>query len=1026
MPRAKSFVDSVLSAFRQIRSEITIDTVEHDFSPRLGRYFCEEVLGYASNEIRFERNRTDVTMLDENKFRVVLIETKRPREDLNAEKWRDQAGKYADFSTRFVGLANGLRLLLWEVKDGQRQLKIDLNIEELLEQKKFSEEKLDTKTVEQILFLQNITKAEVWNESKYSKFNEYYATIDITEEDGFEKLIDRLNYVSNDLLRQYTYDAFDEYYAGYHEYQNRVKEIELLEKENGRNRKTEAKLAEAKLRTRDEFKKYASFEGYFAWRSLSGRSEKPDEENKTVFCKESIYVLLNRLLFIRICEDTGLLKKRISNGGIEQLRELLHEEILDNSDQLFKQILYHGYNSANQLYPHFFEKGNPLDWYESGDGELNRALNKTLWTLNQFNFTKVDKDILGKIYEKYLPKEERKKLGEFYTPDEVIDYILDAVGYEPSKAIEDRDLIDPACGSGGFLVRATRRLIGRYAVKFGKATPKESLDIRKWPEVLSRLTPKECEATIEGISKHVHGFDINPFAVHITEMNLLFQVIDLYQKARQGNSRFGLSRFQIYQTDSLELPSNQTDLMSFQSPTGKSLAKDKAETDALKKKKYDYVVGNPPYVRIQQIPEHVRASLAQNFKTAKGLFDLYTLFIELGMNLTQSQGKLGYIVSNKFLKADYGKTLRKFLSDYQILEIIDFGDYKVFDGLTNYPLILTVLNSEFTEDVRWITVLGDAPDLLNQLQLADRSSNLANFSISTVSHTKFSEKSWSGDSPSEKLLEKMRQNSTPLGELAKPHRSLYTGLNKAFIVAETTAKQERIEPKLLKNVAAGQDIHKWHVSWKHDVALYPYETGEELSPIELSNYPFAKRWLEKFKPELMSRWYIKKMPAESRDARWFEYADPRSPSQFEDVKIITPDIAKGNRFTIDESGLYFTNTAYVLNISKKQFAKFLLGLLNSTALEFYFKSISPFIQGGYHRYITQYLIQLPIRMPKTKAEEAIAKKIEEKVDALLKIFNKSNSEANQIKDIETEIDSLVFELYGLNDSERKLIEKSVR
>lgn len=553
MPQSKSFIDTVLGAFRQIHSEITVDTLEHDFSPRFGRYFCEEVLGYDSNDIRYERGRTDVTLVDENGFRLVLIETKRPREDLGDIKWQTQAGKYADSNTRFVGLTNGYRFLLWEVRNGNRLPKVDLRFDELFKEKRFTEEKLLSQVVEQILYLHNISKAEIWNERKYNSFNDYYASIDISEDAGFEKLIERLNYIANDLLRQFTYNTFDEYYAGHSEYQRRLDELNEFEA-NSKGKNIASKLADARIQLHGKFKKYASFAGYYEWRSLSNRSDKSDEQNKAIFCKESIYVLLNRLLFIRICEDKGLLKKRISNGGIEQLRELLREDIIDNSEQIFKQIVFSSYSSARTVYAHLFEKGNPLDWYESGDGELNRVLSKILWILNQFNFERIDKDILGKLYEKYLPKDERKRLGEFYTPDEVIDFILDNVNYDPSKAIDDRAIIDPACGSGGFLVRATRRLIGRYAVRFEKATAKESTDIKKWPDVLSRLTPKECEEIIRGIAKNIHGFDINPFAVHISEMNLLFQVIDLYQKVRQANPRFELPRFKIYQTDSLEMP----------------------------------------------------------------------------------------------------------------------------------------------------------------------------------------------------------------------------------------------------------------------------------------------------------------------------------------------------------------------------------------------------------------------------------------------------------------------------------------
>ena len=100
---------------------------------------------------------------------------------------------------------------------------------------------------------------------------------------------------------------------------------------------------------------------------------------------------------------------------------------------------------------------------------------------------------------------------------------------------------------------------------------------------------------------HIHGFDINPFAVSISEMNLLFQIIDLYFKAVKGNKNFKVPRFKIYETDSLEIPNGQLNIVQFYGATGKNLAKDKEITDELKKKKYDFVVGNPPYIRIRLV-----------------------------------------------------------------------------------------------------------------------------------------------------------------------------------------------------------------------------------------------------------------------------------------------------------------------------------------------------------------------------------------------------------------------------------------
>lgn len=787
-----SFTQKVLSAFKKINSEITIDTLEHDFSPRLAKYFIEAVLGYEGREYAFERGRTDLTLLDENNNRVIVIETKRPRENLDAEEWREQAGKYADSSTRFVGLTNGYRFLLWEVTDKGRILRVDLNFKTLVDTKRVSEDKLSTNETGQILFLSNIMKEQIQSEAKYSKFDEYYAKIDVSEEIGFDKLIEQLNYLSNDLLRQYTYSAFDEYYAGYAEYKQTRDELEIIKKQNGNNKKQAADIARYELKTEGKYKKYASFSGYYIWKAISNRPDSKEENNKLVFCKESIYVLINRLLFIRICEDKGLLSKKISNGGIEKLREQLYEPVMPDAG-VFKQIIFFSYNGANNLYYHFYEKDNPLDWYESGDGDLDRVLNRVLWILNQFNFAKVDRDVLGKLYEKYLPKEERKALGEFYTPDEVIDYILDEVEYVPNKAIESKNIIDPACGSGGFLVRATRRLIARYAVIFGKATPKEALDNKKWQSVYERLTPKECEEIVNSVALHIHGFDINPFAVNISEMNLLFQIIDLYFKAVKGNKTFKVPRFKVYETDSLEMPTAQAGMMQFYGATGKNLAKDKDASDELKKGKYDFVVGNPPYLSSKAISSSEKEMYERTYDTATGQYDLYGLFIELGIKMLKDDGRFGFIVPDAFLGRSNAEPIRKLILSHGLQKALQV--YGVFDDPAVANVIITTRRGAIEVSISK-TEFANLRTVDNWLNIQYKMIfKLPNSRITPLTKKEFD------------LIEKMNNIGKPLENLLSDYwRGEELGKDSEIIKKE--------EKDAFKKIIFGEDIHKYKIDFK--------------------------------------------------------------------------------------------------------------------------------------------------------------------------------------------------------------------
>ena len=1026
------FAEQVLRAFKKINEELTIDSLEHNFSPKLGKYFVEGVLGYSGKDYVYERGRTDVTILDENHNRVVVIETKRPRENLDADRWRDQAGKYADAATRFVGLTNGYRFLLWQITNQRKELKVDINFKSLIESKRTSLDKLSGKENEHVIFLNNLTKSQIWSGEKYGKFDDYYAIIDVSDESGFNKLIEQLNFISNSILYQYTHTAFDEYYAGYSQYQQALKEINELKKANNKNTKKVAEIAKEELKTEGKFKKYASFSGYYIWKALSNRPENREEENKQVFCKESIYVLLNRLLFIRICEDKGLLKKKISNGGIQRLREELSEPIVGDSD-VFKQIIKFSYGGAQKIYYHFYEKDNPLDWYESGDGDLDQVLNRVIWILNQFNFSKVDRDILGKIYEKYLPKEERKKLGEFYTPDEVIDYILDAVGYIPAMAIESKNLIDPACGSGGFLVRAARRLIARHAVKFGKATPKEALDNKRWPEVYEKLTPNECEEIINSIATHIHGFDINPFAVNISEMNLLFQMIDLYSKVVKKNHSFIIPRFKVYETDSLELPMDQTKLMQFHGSIGESLAKDKTSTDELKRKKYDFVVGNPPYVNTSNLESSIQIDYYRRAysETVFRNFDLYIPFIQLGVKLMSDKGRMSYICSNQFMVKEYGKNLRKYLHKHVgIQELIDFEDNRVFDSATNYPLIF-VFTREKPQTTLCVKVLSSSENVFKEIEAYKNSGKTPSvLSIFNLPSNKFSEGEWIIRPENEQSLIKTLSDLPKLSSRANFVSGLRTGKDGAYfgkienkdqplLTISTKLKTFKVEPKIVKPTLKGKDVRKW--SAKSSVfSTFPHSnTPPYTIPHEImqKEFPNTFNYFKEIKPTLDTRKWFKKTAIELHNEFYaMMYFD--LPSDFEKAEIITPALTKEPNFALnEEKALFVGGTAGIIGISPKMNKYALLGVLNSKLFAYYLKT-QPIKQGRYRQMSVKSLSGFPIPSENKKIEAEIATKTMQ--------FLRTKAKEGDIKELENDIDKLVFTFYGINEENQKIIEKEVQ
>jgi methylase of polypeptide subunit release factors len=266
------------------------------------------------------------------------------------------------------------------------------------------------------------------------------------------------------------------------------------------------------------------------------------------------------------------------------------------------------------------------------------------------------------MYEQFITKEERKRLGQFYTPEAIIDYILDQTGYVNN--IEDKKIIDISCGSGGFITRAANRLIN----KLKKETNKETV--------------------INKVIDNIYGLDVNPFACYLAETNILLQLLDLIIEAKQNNPKYKIPKIKIFQTNTIETPS--------------LLSTDGQETKDIKNKSgnladgFDFVVGNPPYLEAKKMDKKTKEFCAETCPNiAAGAFDLFVCFIDKGLRLLKNGGKFGYIFPNKFLIANYAKKMREeILYKYSIKEIIDVSECEVFENVSVYPVIFIAENKK--------------------------------------------------------------------------------------------------------------------------------------------------------------------------------------------------------------------------------------------------------------------------------------------------------------------------------------------
>lgn len=395
------------------------------------------------------------------------------------------------------------------------------------------------------------------------------------------------------------------------------------------------------------------FESYNVWKAMVQETMLGglgDAERRDEFALQASYVVLIRLMLIRVCEDKGILRLRIlSDGGIKIWQSQIERYYQFSKGNPYEPLLNMAFENAQNIYAHFFTGRELFNWYTLSRLRFIRVLRQ----LNRYQFADVDSDLIGTIYNTYVERPEKKQKGQYYTPPEIVRYILDESGYVTGAGIvgPNRRLIDPACGSGTFLVEAARRLVAAYSAA-GGTNPRQVIDT---------------------VRDTLYGFDLNPFACYLAEVNLLIQVLDLVKTALDGNAPPNLQRFHVYNVDALS-PSTGI----FYTVRASFLMAEELETvDRIKGRQDEYrqgfrwIVANPPYGA--SLTETYKASLREWYPTIfHGQPDTYTFFFEMGMRLLADNGRLGFITPNTYLMGtDTAKLREQLLTKGKLTQIVD-------------------------------------------------------------------------------------------------------------------------------------------------------------------------------------------------------------------------------------------------------------------------------------------------------------------------------------------------------------------
>lgn len=759
--------------------------------------------------------------------------------------------------------------------------------------------------------------------------------------------------------------------------------------------------------------------------------------------------IIDRIIFLRICEDRGIEEKdtliKITKSE-EVYKELI--ELFKNADDKYNSGLFHFKSEKGRGYIDILTP--KLDVSNS---TLKNIISNLYHPKSPYVFSVIPADILGQVYEQFLGKvielksacriqveekpEVRRAGGVYYTPKYIVDYIVkntigELLKRKTPKKVEKITICDPACGSGSFLIVAYQYLLDWHLNYYiSKGDKKHIYEIGKGEY---RLTTKERKKIL---LNNIYGVDIDTQAVEVTKLSLLLKVLegeteesinrqlsifkeralpDLSNNIKCGNSLIGND---FYNQPNLNLTEEEIEKVN-------TFDWETEFKEVFDNGKFDCIIGNPPYVNIDDTwgkkdPKlsYIKHSYSEvyNDKT-----DILFYFIKKAIDI--SKNKVGFIISRAFLEAYKANKLRYYISqNTSIDEIFDFQNYYIFPnvGITTCLIFLNKKPKSSPANIYKVK------NVLHQIE--NSIANKKDIDCYKINQSQFTENSWLfANNEVQEILNKIDKNGQELSKILVIGQGMQTGKNSVFgKFSIDDIKNMGLKKGQFFQRARNSDIKRYFLNDSKEYLVYleDFESFDAL-PDKLKEY------LNQHETELQNRAAYKRGNCE-----WWKYTWSLHKDCYNRDKILCPYISKENRFAIDKDKHYLslTDTTVIFDNNQEENLEYIVGLLNSKLLTFRYKYIGKLKSGNMLEYFWNQISKIPLRRinfssPTDKTNHNRIVELVDKMIGLNKVLqsirtpHEKNNITRQIQATDNQIDSLVYELYGLTEEEIKTVEEN--